>query len=187
MIEITLVGNIGSVRARPEDLRETERQVFEKVIGATEADCDSASAQNNTDLTFVIPQAAPRQDPTFEDDGSVFAGRNINYCVEKLYEFIDHPNSPIATHIAEFGWEQIINALRDLEAKVRRYGANPENSQFPTALFAAMELQQYVSKQNCSIAGEIEARIYLQSLEHDLDELRHWERDLDEEGADPAA
>jgi hypothetical protein len=128
----------------------------------------------------VIPEDA-RPMPKFEDEGSVFAGKNVGYCIEKLYEFIHYPNSAIATHIAEFGWEQIISALQELETKARRRGANPEHSNFPTALHAAMELQQYISKQECSITSEIEASVYLQSLEHDLDELRRMERDLDEE------
>jgi hypothetical protein len=117
----------------------------------------------------------------------VFAGRNIPYSIEKLSDYIHHPGIEITAHLAEFGWERVVDALRDLEVKVRRYGANPEYSQFPTALFAAMELQQYVSKQACGITSELEASIYLQSLEHDLNELRRWERDLDEEAAGPVA
>jgi hypothetical protein len=186
MIELLLVGNIGSVQARPEDLAEAERQAFEMVTGESESNSESAGAQDVMNLVVTVPAESPRPPATFEDADSVFAGRNINYCIEKLYDYIHHPHSSIASHIAEFGWEQIVTALRDFEAKVRACGANPDHSDFPTALHAAMELQQYVSKQKCCITSEIEARIYLQSLKHDLDELRQWERDLDEVGADPA-
>jgi hypothetical protein len=185
--EITLVGNIGSDQFPAEVARQLERKLLAELTASKREEPLPASASDVMDQTIIVPEQPTRPAPRFEDAGSVFAGRNIAYSIEKLSDYIHHPSIEITAHLAEFGWERVVDALRDLEAKVRGYGANPENSQFPTALFAAMELQQYVSKQTCGITSELEASIYLQSLQHDLDELRRWERDLDEEAAGPVA
>jgi hypothetical protein len=186
-VEINLVGNIGSVQFPAEVARQLERKLLAELTTSEREAPLPTSVSDVMDQIIVVPEQPIRPVPKFEDAGSVFAGRNVGYCIEKFSDYIHHPNIEITACLAEFGWERVVDALRDLEAKIRRYGANPENSQFPTALFAAMELQQYVSKHNCAITSEIEASIYLQSLEHDLDELRRWERDLDEETTRPTA
>lgn len=181
--EINLVGNIGSDQFPAEFARQLERKLLAELAASGREAPVPTPVSDVMDRVIIVHEQPTRAAPKFEDAGSVFAGRNIGYCIEKLSDYIHHPTVEITAYLAEFGWEQVVDALRDLEVKVRGYGANPENSQFPTALFAAMELQQYVSKQTCGITSELEASIYLQSLEHDLEELRRWERDLDEEAA----
>ena len=127
------------------------------------------------------------EEPRLDDPGSVFAERNHDYCFEKIQEYGRHPNDEVVVHVAEFAIESIIGSLGELEAKMRQHGKNPEHSQFPEAIRAALELQQYVHKQNSSITSEMEARIYVRSLEQDLIELRRLERDLDSEAPDHVA
>jgi hypothetical protein len=103
------------------------------------------------------------------------------YCFEKIHDFSRHPTNEVVAALAEWAIETIVDYLGELESKIRLRGLNPDHSEFPEAIHAALELQQYVKKQPCSITSEIEERIYVRSLQADLVELRRWEEQLDSE------
>lgn len=142
---------------------------------------DPQAAPFEETLTIAVPQGTERGNPTLDDEGSIFAGKNVAYAIEKILDYCYHPSVAGTQHFADFGVKQILAGLQELEAKMRQACINVDNSNFPTALRSVSELQQYIDKQPSSITDEIEARIYVQSLEKDLEELRRWERDLDEE------
>lgn len=151
-------------------------------------DLPEAAMQTNSqalpgEQSFVIPisPGTERRSATLDDESSVFAGKNVSYAIEKILDYCFHPNVEGTQHFADFGVKQILSGLQELEVKMRQARINVDNSNFPTALRSVSELQQYIDKQPSGIADEIEARIYVQSLERDLEELRRWERDLDKE------
>lgn len=146
-------------------------------------ECDQC---HQIDMILEVGDQAQQPEPRLDDDGSVFCGKNIGYCFEKIHEYGRHPNDLAVIQIAKWAAGSIISGLQEMEAKMRDRGMRVEESQFPTALRAALELQQYVNKQPCTITSEEEARIYMRSLEHDLNQLRWLERDLDEGGHEQA-
>jgi hypothetical protein len=63
---------------------------------------------------------------------------------------------------------------------MRHHGVNPEESEFPEAIYAVQELQKYVDGQTSDIANATEARIFTRALKAELDNLRRLERGFDQ-------
>jgi hypothetical protein len=55
----------------------------------------------------------------------------------------------------------------------------PDETEVPRALYAARELQKYVSGEKGDIRNVTAARVYLRALDSYLDELKEVDQDLD--------
>jgi hypothetical protein len=111
---------------------------------------------------------------------SSFEGHNISYAIEKIHDYINRSGSGYDAGWASTGAHLITEVLQTLETKMRDQGMNPEESEFPEAIYAIQELQKYVDNQRSNIADATEARIYTRALKADLDDLRRIERELDQ-------
>jgi len=110
---------------------------------------------------------------------SVFGEHKLDYAMEKIHDYINRSGSGYDAGWASTGAHIITDVLRQLEIKMRDRGMNPEESEFPEAIYAVHELQKYVDSQTSDIASATEARIFTRALKAGLDSLRRLEQGFD--------
>jgi hypothetical protein len=149
----------------PETIRRTERAILK-------------------DLTRRHEVGTNREHGDLQENQSFFTSFRVHDGLQKLYDFTDHLRDSMAMQMAEYGCEVILKALQEFEGKARQAGIDPEaESCISTALRAVLELERRVRDGISPVITDgVVARIFVQSLETDLEDLQEHERQLSAEG-----
>jgi hypothetical protein len=108
---------------------------------------------------------------------SVFDGKNISYAFEKLGDHIRNSGSGVA--IAPNAARILVGALEESKIKIKKNNSDPEESELPSALYAARELEKYVNRKPSDIANSEAAQVYVTSLRADVAQMQKYENDMD--------
>lgn len=115
--------------------------------------------------------------------GSVFDDQKISYALEKIGDFIRGSGSGAKIP----GWSDtaskvIIDNLRAFEEKLRTHHVPEDEYAYHVgcAIYAACELQSWVTSDKSDIANRNAALVYRDFLAAKIKELRELERQLDE-------
>ena len=113
---------------------------------------------------------------------SVFDIEKIQYALEKIGDFIRGSGSGAVPGYANVGiTADIVESLCAFEEKLRVHHtpADEIDHDLGPAIYAACQLQSYVTGDKNDIANRMAARVYLDFLGARIDKLRQLEQDLD--------
>jgi hypothetical protein len=110
---------------------------------------------------------------------SVFDGKNISYAFEKVGDYIRNSGSGVA--LAPTAARILVGTLEELKTKMKGNNSDPDESELPSALYAACELEKYVNRKPSDIANASAAQVYVTSLRADVAEMQKYEKDMDAE------
>jgi hypothetical protein len=115
--------------------------------------------------------------PAFEEHG-------MDQALEKTRDALHHRSGGFgAPSWAEAHAKDLVEALEELERRMRAQHVSLQRGAFPAAIYAARELRKYIAGAQSDIANADAADIYYRSLAGLIDELRPLDREL----AKPAA
>ena len=113
---------------------------------------------------------------------STFDMPKIRYALEKLGDFIHGSGSGAdVPGWADTNSKVIVDGLHAFEEKLRMHGtpADEIDHDLGPAIYAACQLQSYVTRDKSEIVSQTAARLYLDFLEARIKKLRRLEQDLD--------
>ena len=113
---------------------------------------------------------------------SVFDMQQIQYALEKFGDFINGsgPGHDVSGW-ADVGAKVMVEGLRAFEEKLRAHGTRADEIEHDLgpAIYAACQLQSYVTGDKSDIANQNEARVYRDFLGAKIEELYQLEQELD--------
>jgi hypothetical protein len=110
---------------------------------------------------------------------SVFDEGQISYALEKVGDFIRNSGSGAHPQWSDSAIKVIINSLRAFREKAKKFGVEPSECDLDGAIYAACELQSFVTGDKSDIANRDVAAVYRGFLANKIEELRKLERDLE--------
>jgi hypothetical protein len=110
---------------------------------------------------------------------SVFDEPKISYALEKIGDFIHQSGSGALPQWSNTATKIIIDSLRAFGEKVGKSGVEPTEHDLDLAIYAACELQAFVTGDKSDIANRSAASVYRGFLARKIEELRNVERELE--------
>jgi len=113
-----------------------------------------------------------------------FEEHRIDQALAKISDVMHHPSGGYgAPSWAETYSQQIVQALEELERRMRAHHMNLQHGSFPIAIYAARELNKFLQGASGDIANKDAAEVYYRCLADVVNELRPMDKQLVNEEA----
>ena len=113
-----------------------------------------------------------------------FEEHRVDETLEKMKEVLHQPSGGHgAPSWAEADANELVEALEQLEERMRRVHVMLQRGAFPSAIYAARELRKYVAGSQSDIANPDAAEVFYRCLVNAMEELRPLDQELAKEEA----